>query len=246
MEFSIYENFLSNDLPSQTAKCTKELFAVVKILVAQVKTLQSEIIALKSTAPSHTATPLYSELFKTKTSEEQVRDNLQLYKYRQESNELSKIASNVIISGIKPVGTTPEEIKNSDKVSVDKVLETIGYNTTHRNYPPTRIVRLPNLDKTPGTKILLTMQDTECKELICKNAKQLRDKGNDFVDIYINEDRTKSQRLIDKEQRDERNKRNNNLPDVRGRHLGETEDGSGKYYYWAIRSGVLKKILVEN
>ena len=89
------------------------------------------------------------------------------------------------------------------------------------------------------------MEDTDCKEQICKKAKQLREKGNDFVNIYINEDRTKSQRLIDKEQRDERNKRNNNLPKVNGRHQGVAEDRSGKYYYWAIRSGELKKILVD-
>ena len=95
------------------------------------------------------------------------------------------------------------------------------------------------------TNLILTMDHTECNELICKNAKKLRDKGKDFVDIYINEDRTKSQRFIDKEQRDERNKRNNKLPVVDGRHQGEAEDGSGKYYYWAIRSGELKKILVE-
>ena len=126
MDFSIYETFLSNDMPSKTAQCTKELFEVVKILIAQVKTLQSEIIALKTTDPSHTAIPLYSELFKTKSSEEQVRDNLQLHKYRQESNELSKIATNVIISGIKPVGETPEEINKSDKAFVDKVLDVIG------------------------------------------------------------------------------------------------------------------------
>ena len=87
------------------------------------------------------------------------------------------------------------------------------------------------------------MDDPISKEIICRNARKLRE-GNDFVNIYINEDKTKSQSLIDKELRDERNKRNNMLQDLGGRHLGDTEDGTGKYY-WAIRSGALKKILVE-
>ena len=67
--------------------------------------------------------------------------------------------------------------------------------------------------------------------------------GYEFHRIF-NEDKTKSQRLIDKELKDERNKRNNMLQNLEGRHLGDTEDGTGKYY-WAIRSGALKKIPVE-
>ena len=86
------------------------------------------------------------------------------------------------------------------------------------------------------------MDDPISKEIICRNARKLRE-GNDFVNIYINEDKTKSQSLIDKELRDERNKRNNMLQDL-GRHLGDKEYGTGKYY-WTIRSGALKKILVE-
>ena len=134
MDFSIYEKFLSNDMPPKTAQCTKELFEVVKILIAQVKTLQSEIITLKLTAPSHTSISLYSDLFKTKSPEEQISDNLQLHKFRQESSELSKIANNVIISGIKLEGSTPDEINNKDKASVNKILDKIGYDVnSHGN-----------------------------------------------------------------------------------------------------------------
>ena len=127
--------------------------------------------------PSHTSIPLYP--FKTKSQEEQISDNLQLHKFREESSELSKIANNVIISGIKLEGSTPDEINSNDKAAVNKILAKIGYDcNTHGHY--VRIVRLPNSDKKPGTKILITMDDPSNKEIICRNARKLRE-GNDFV-----------------------------------------------------------------
>ena len=63
----------------------------------------------------------------------------------------------------------------TNKASVNNILDKIGYNDMYNDHPPTRIIRLPNIDKTPGTKILVIMTDTKNQGIgNCKNAKKLR------------------------------------------------------------------------
>ena len=65
----------------------------------------------------------------------------------------------------------------------------------------------------------------------------------DFQNVYINRDKTRSERLLDKELRVERSKRNATLEeqDEEGRHLGSY---NGKKFYWGIRFGELRRIFV--
>lgn len=73
-----------------------------------------------------------------------------------------------------------------------------------------------------------------------KNAKKLSQNEN-FKKIYINNDRTASERALDRELRAERKKRNELLPDE------VTEDGkklkykieNSKKWYWGIRNDKL-------
>ena len=100
--------------------------------------------------------------------------------------------------------------------------------------------------------MVVTIFEHEFKTDLCKKACKLRTLGNDFLNIYVNEDRTKNQRIIDKALRDERNKRNNAFElqtcpantNESTRRLGNDAD-NGKMYYWAIRHDALKKIFIE-
>ena len=65
----------------------------------------------------------------------------------------------------------------------------------------------------------------------------------DFQNVNINKDKTRAERLIEKELRVERNKRNAALEnkDEEERPLGSH---NGKRFYWGIRFGELRRIFV--
>ncbi len=74
-----------------------------------------------------------------------------------------------------------------------------------------------------------------------KNAKNLRTESDmDIRKNNLNPELTEAERSIEKQLRDERNKRNAQLPnlDLKGR-LRYSKD---KKYYWGIRGGQLRQI----
>jgi len=129
-------------------------------------------------------------LFSTKTPDEQTSKKLLLHR------EIRDI-SNAIISAIDYTSN------DADSATVDEVLTAIG--STFRNVKQIR--RIQNSDKTPGKKILVTFHEPETKQEACQLAYKLRKAGNRFANIYLNEDRTKTQRVNDKELHDERTRR---------------------------------------
>lgn len=230
-------------IPGQTAKVTSDLFNVVKSLFAYTKKLQTEIDLLKGqTKPP--SRPLMSSLFSTKTPDEQTSEKLLLHTVHREIREISNIECNAIISG------TDYTSEDADKAIVDDVLTAIGSTVRHVKH----IRRIQNKDKTPSKKLLLTFNEAETKQEVCQWAYKLRKAGKEYNNIYLNEDRTKAQRAIDKELRDERTRLNNALTETtytttindqtvtQTRRLGD--EGSSKFY-WAIRNDRLKKIIID-
>ncbi len=63
---------------------------------------------------------------------------------------------------------------------------------------------------------------------------------DEYKGVYVNKDKTKVERLAEKELRIERNSLNDKLPYVdKGRHYGLQDE---RKFYWGIRFGELRKI----
>ncbi len=90
----------------------------------------------------------------------------------------------------------------------------------------------------------ITFNNIEEKQNALKNAKLLKDtKG--MKNVYINSDKTQSERLLVRNLRLEKNGRNQQLQQSEGRlRYGIKEDGpnKGKKFYWGIRWGELREI----
>ncbi len=81
-----------------------------------------------------------------------------------------------------------------------------------------------------------------------KESKNLKD-NEPTKKIYINPDKTTLERLTEKKLREERNKRNavveNEEEEVEGRGRQRFGiDTNGKKFYWGIRWGILKRVLI--
>ena len=242
------ENLITNFVtPPATSQVLKDLLTVVKSLFDYTKTLQTELDQLKQQI-SQQNKPLMSSLFAAKTSEEQATEKLLLHTYHRERLELNNIKLNGIVSGIE------YSSDEDDKTAVHELLLELGFQKSELTQP---IRRIRNKDKNPTNKILVTFESEECKESACRHAHKLRKAGSKFNNVYLNEDRTKIQRTLDKERRDERNKLNN-APDfspetydviINGETVSQKRRlgvDNGRKFYWAIRNDQLKKIFIEN
>jgi hypothetical protein len=74
-----------------------------------------------------------------------------------------------------------------------------------------------------------------------KGAKNLRD-NDSYKGVYVNRDMTRTERIIQKQLRDDRNKRNNE--DLKETGKGKWPRGThgGKLFHWGIRDGEVRRI----
>jgi hypothetical protein len=74
-----------------------------------------------------------------------------------------------------------------------------------------------------------------------KGAKNLRD-SDTYKEVYVSRDLTRTERLIQNQLRDERNKKNNE--DLKETGAGKYPRGSyqGKLFHWGIRDGEVRRI----
>ncbi|RNA11321.1 hypothetical protein BpHYR1_023385 [Brachionus plicatilis] len=81
-------------------------------------------------------------------------------------------------------------------------------------------------------RIVLEMESVDAKMAILRNAKKLRESENEqYKKVYINEDRTPSERAADKKLREERDTRNAKLKGsatINGRELKFETGNDGK------------------
>ena len=192
--------------------------------------------------------PLMSSLFASKTPDEQTSEKLLLHAFHRERCQINNIERNVIISGYYYVSD------EADKTAVNETFAAIEMQSSEKKF---EIRQIRTSQKAPANKILVTFRDIEDKQHVMQRANKLRKAGTKFTNIYLNEDRTNAQRVIDKELRDERNRRNNHRDfteetyevTINGQRVTQTrrvgEDDYGEWYYWAIRNEELKKIFIE-
>jgi len=105
-----------------------------------------------------------ASLFSTKTPDEQISEQVLEHTINREIHKINRIDCNAIISG------TPYA---ADKVEVAKVLGKVDSVLARVQ----EWHRISNRDKTPGSKIQVTFEDSTQKKHACKNAFQLRNAG---------------------------------------------------------------------
>ena len=160
-------------------------------------------------------------------------DAILLAKVSRENNERERIENNVVVAGLVETSSNNDEsiieelaeALDIDKSSIKfhKRLKKRGANTTNNTNPPL---------------LLIQFNDKNTQRAALSKSKDLR-QVEKFSKVFINQDRTESQRKLDKQLRDERKKRNAELPetlsDGRTYRLHE-----GKKYYWGIRNDQLR------
>ena len=236
----------SNDLERETVALiaefsasrpttVKELTNYVEKLMKTVLKQNAKIAELEEKAMSRentTGAVLMSSLFDKKSTDAEVHI---LAKVRKENNEIERIKKNMIVSGLLAVGGNDEEKLAHDKAGIEGLVTTLGV-------PKERIIKhqriITNNDK--SNLILVEFDSSTTRDTALKAASKLRG-NNIYNQIYINRDMTKAERVVEKQLRDERNKRNAALEekDSGGRPRGRYQN---KLFYWGIRFGELRRI----
>jgi hypothetical protein len=181
--------------------------------------------------------------FLNKTRNEKSDEEIMLVaQISKESKEKSQIEKNIIISGLAKEGADNNEIAANDKAKVEKVLKALG--TRVKIEDVKRISRISNADGNRDLKMIkVELKTTESKSIICVNALKLRS-NKDFDNIYVNEDKTKAERMLDKKLRDEKKRLTSEMTE-KDEHGRQCATQNGKKYYWRVRAGVLERVYTK-
>ena len=190
----------------------------------------------------------YSSLFQSNKNNECI--NVIMAKVAMETNNKNRIENNIIISGVE--NSEPDDDENK----IHEILDLLGIEKEAIE-KPTRIKKRkiitpePNSNSTAAQTVWVNsdlirvrFKESATRTLALKNAKNLKD-NEATKKYYINPEQTEAERNIEKQLRDERNKRNKALGNGEGR-LTWGLDRNGKKYYWGIRWGRLVQIQCSN
>ena len=143
-----------------------------------------------------------------------------------EKLEQNKVEHCITISRVSEDGSTPEEKKQNDLAQINNALGSSSEVVKHyRRIKP--VAREPSSSETVISNhskpklIIVELKDRNTRNSICSKASSLRGKPQ-FNEIYVNADKTLSQRMAEKEARSKRNEANSKLPntDNEERHFG--------------------------
>ena len=205
-----------------------ELKDDVKALKKTNKELNERVSKLETNNASGGGTsgqPLFSSLFSGKSTEAEVQILAKVHRefYQKKTNE-----SNIIVSGLPAAigGTEEERIKN-DRAILDPLMQVLGnHGDNIRKHRRIETNGKPSL-------VIVEFKDPDEVPYVLKGAKNLR--VNDiYKRVYVNRDMTRTERLIQKQLRDDRNKRNNE--DLKETGNGKWPRGThgGKLFHWGI------------
>ena len=222
----------------------------------KIKALEMEIITLKNNVPTTTTNAntssgnlAWANLFKNTTSTNESVAVL-CAKIANENKDKERIEKFVIVSGV--VESTSEnetEKKQHDQDKIEEILTALELsNTDMKQF--TRLKINPNRAANVRDPALIRLEfnTKELQNKAIKESKNLKD-NEPTKKIYINPDKTTLERLTEKKLREERNKRNavleNEEEEVEGRGRQRFGiDTNGKKFYWGIRWGILKRVLI--
>jgi hypothetical protein len=234
------------------SKALKLLVSAVRESFKTVTALKDENARLKSlvnskTTPSDTALELsWSNVVSGKKPNEQTQ--ALFASVNKELNDKAKIANNVVITGLG-VGDDSNDNKRVDEVLAALKLDRSKDVKSHRRIKSNRNAT----DQQAGKALDMIVVEFNSEEIRTRALVAARALKNDpkLNKVYINPDRTPSERALDHHLRTERNKLNSALPktkdDGRQRYGVQPSDHpkAGKKFYWGIRSNALREIYFD-
>ena len=223
---------------------------LTKSLTAEVERLSKNENGNGVTPESNKEYPYSSAIKKGLRKENEV---IMMAKIAKEQREKSRKENNVVISGLAEcLEKEPSAIQKHDDDLVDSVLSKLGLsrdNVKKQTRLKKRAIRANpsasnsdsangNVSSTKPSPILLEFNSSDDQVTALKNSYSLRSEK-----VYVNPDRTLNERILERNLRAERDKKNkalpNEFPNSPGRRFKEK---NGKKYYYGIRWGELQLI----
>lgn len=211
------------------------LVSIIKDLRNQMKALQVQVNDTKHQVHPNVE-QVVTDIVNAKHNE---ATNAHVHKCSKELVDRTKAERNVVISGLDDNTDTEQDNKR-----INEVLSKIGAPACKS----TRRIRLRN--STPSDSrpplVIVEFDTITAKHHTLKVAKSLRSIP-ELSKVYINPDKTATERATDKVLRDSRNVKNKTLdheltPDGRLRY---SINDKGQKWYWGIRNGELHPIIIK-
>ena len=191
-------------------------------------------VQISSDKPTTSSMSFKQALIGGKLSEEAV---CMLAVQRAEVNDAIKRQNNLIISGLPlPTSTDKEQRDKDDKAQIDRVLNELDVD----RHGIRRSRRLNNKNGQQSNLVIVELDCEEARNNALKNSVKLAK-----TKIYVNRDMTDAERQAERKLRAERNRKNNELEHSDGKFKFGLDDQKRKFYY-GIRSGIVKRILIRD
>ncbi len=230
-------------------KMHKYIMALVKVVLDQSKTIEKMKIELADAKKNPIRASEVSWASIVNGNKQSDQTQALIATVNKEINEKARIENNIVISG----AGVEEESKDEEKV--EAVLKALKLDRSSTVKRIRRIKSKKSNDNQPNKEldmIVVEFKDEASKQTALREARNLRNTEN-FKNVYINPDKTPSERALERELRTARNKRNADLSEVKansgGRHrYGIQPSGhpmAGKKFYWGIRWNALKEIYFD-
>ncbi|RNA19897.1 hypothetical protein BpHYR1_029276, partial [Brachionus plicatilis] len=238
--FSILEDWPtvpgeSTDTLKKMHKYVMALVSIVKAQKDQIKEMATEIADLKANPVTNNPAPTLS--WASVISNKHHGDDCKREKGAQRNR---KNPDSVVISG-----AGYSESEDTDKERVNEVLEVLNLDRDQVKYQR----RIKSANGSRLDKIVVTFKETKFKQQAISKSKDLKDRTG-FEQVYVNSDKTQCKRVLERNLRGERNRRNQELKGgTEGRHrYGIKSSGQyeGKKFSWGIRWDDPEKFISPN
>ena len=183
-------------------------------------------------------------MFCVLTSQKTTKDQQRFLSLVGRDNKIkSRIENNILITGIKENKMNPD----ADNEIVEKVLSALEIDSSNVKNKKRIKRKNPNDGKgvplKPFELIIVEFKKNSTQSKALLNSKNLKE-NDELKHIYINRDKTEVERLFDRDQRLERNRRNDLLTHqvVGNPRLRYSIRQDKSIFYWRIRNLELYKI----
>ncbi|RNA34349.1 hypothetical protein BpHYR1_002845, partial [Brachionus plicatilis] len=185
-------------------KYVMALVSIVKAQKDQIKEMATEIADLKANPVTNNAAPALSWASVISNSKKPESTMVMIANVRKELSETERIQNNVVISG-----AGYSESEDTDKERVNEVLEVLNLDRDQVKYQR----RIKSANGSPLDKIVVTFKETKFKQQAISKSKDLKDRTG-FEQVYVNPDKTQCERVLERNLREERNRRNQELKEA--------------------------------
>ena len=197
----------------------------IPINVNQSASLEARVASLEKNC---NATGLYSMAVKKGPT---ISEAILINKASQEIDNRAKLEKNIVLFGMDVDNLVDDKLNGA----VDSVLSELDVNMDMVKDMKKHLSK----DGKSGV-VVVSFKDLIYRNKALRNAKNLKDKA-EFSRIFVNRDRSLNERMAEKAVRVERNKKNEELPNIDnvGRKYGEL---NGRPFFYGIRNGEIRRI----